>query len=434
MEGQVQQFVTLRFGELWLDMPYGHLVTAASEIWKTTTASRAESKKEKEVSQAPKDGFVPVMSKSAKRRMSAAARASRAAAREPNVNVHKDTSSDSVPPGFEKEAYAKLASQEAPMWFQDTRECPVLAKGAAPLKIASSARSASAPASPTRREPSSSTTSTKIAVPLTPSKLKVGTPSKILHEASKECSYKLTSNLSGAASGVARKASAAEKGKAVMVEEAKSPRPLGQLRIDAPEFFPTYTEPSNKRSLMWRGVCLSPDDIRTCHVDPTATISDPLSSSVPMPRTSREGSFDPVHHRCRRQRARQAWVDILAPIDSNQARRQRKELTYPIRKRDGNANARIRGRPHTDFYTMMTRNICQTLKDMLPGHSMSADDVGGNIMRRAHALTKWPEYEEFVNEEHKRREYVTQAGRASARRASLKIREMAIPTDLDTVG
>ena len=60
--------------------------------------------------------------------MRAAARASRAAAREPNVSVHKDTSSDSVPPGFEKAAYAKLASQEAPMWFQDTREWPVLAK------------------------------------------------------------------------------------------------------------------------------------------------------------------------------------------------------------------------------------------------------------------------------------------------------------------
>ena len=128
MEGQVQQFVTLRFGDLWLDVPYGHLVTAASESWNTTTASRAESKKEKEVSSAPKDGFVPVMSKSAERRMRAAARASRAAAREPNLSVHKDTSSNLVPPCFEKAAYAKLASQEAPMWFQDTREWPVLAK------------------------------------------------------------------------------------------------------------------------------------------------------------------------------------------------------------------------------------------------------------------------------------------------------------------
>lgn len=67
MEGQVQQFVTLCFGELWLDVPIDPLVTSVGESWKTTAASRTESEKEKEVSSAPKDGFIPVMSKSAKR-------------------------------------------------------------------------------------------------------------------------------------------------------------------------------------------------------------------------------------------------------------------------------------------------------------------------------------------------------------------------------
>jgi hypothetical protein len=57
---------------------------------------------------------------------------------------------------------------------------------------------------------------------------------------------------------------------------------------------------------------------------------------------------------------------------------------------------------------------------MLPGHSMSANEVGGEIMPQAQALAKWLEYDEFVKEEPKRREYVTQAGRASAKRLHLK--------------
>ncbi|KAE8818945.1 hypothetical protein D1007_03148 [Hordeum vulgare] len=57
---------------------------------------------------------------------------------------------------------------------------------------------------------------------------------------------------------------------------------------------------------------------------------------------------------------------------------------------------------------------------------MSADDVGGEIMHRVHALVKWPEYEEFVKEDPRRKEYVTQAGRASAKRVALKRREMDV--------
>jgi hypothetical protein len=109
----------------------------------------------------------------------------------------------------------------------------------------------SAPVTPTRWEPISSSTSTKIAVLLTPSKLKVGaSSSKIIHEAPREGSYKPAPNMSG----LAHKASTSDKGKTMMVEEAEIPRPHGQLWIDAPKFIPTYTDLSTKHSLMWQGV------------------------------------------------------------------------------------------------------------------------------------------------------------------------------------
>jgi hypothetical protein len=110
-------------------------------------------------------------------------------------------------------------------------------------------------------------------VPLTPSKLKVGaSSSKVLHEAPRAGSYKPAPKMSG----LAHKASAVDKGKAVMVEEAEIPRPRAQLRIDAPNFIPTYIDPSTKHSLMWQGVYLTLDDFWTGHVDPTATISNLL--------------------------------------------------------------------------------------------------------------------------------------------------------------
>jgi hypothetical protein len=162
--------------------------------------------------------------------------------------VHKElSSSDSVPPGFAKASYVKPLNQQTPMKFDHTshEEWLVLAKRA--LKIASPAWFVLAPVTPIRWEPTSSSTSTKVAVPLTPSKLKVrASLSKILHEAPRAGSYKPAPNMSG----LAHKAFAADKGKAVMVEEAEIPQPRGQLRIDAPKFIPTYTDPSTKHSLM----------------------------------------------------------------------------------------------------------------------------------------------------------------------------------------
>ena len=67
----MQQFVTLRFGDLWLDVPIGPIVTSLSESWKTTAASPVVPDQE-EVTSPPTDGFTPVLSKSAKRKLRAA--------------------------------------------------------------------------------------------------------------------------------------------------------------------------------------------------------------------------------------------------------------------------------------------------------------------------------------------------------------------------
>jgi hypothetical protein len=254
MDRQVQQFVTTHVGDLWVDAPIGPLVTLVSESWKTRAASPIETEKEKEFSSAPKDGFVPVLSNSAKRRMRAATRTSRVATYDQHVHVHKAlSSSNSVPPGFAKASYVKPINQQTQLKFdhKSLEEWHVLAKRAAPLKIASPARSVSAPFTPTRWEPSSSSTSTKVAVPLTPSKLKVGTSSsKVLHEAPRVGSYKPAPNTPG----LAHNASAADKGNVVMVEEAQPPRPHGQLWVDVPEFIPHIFSRAIKACSCGRGV------------------------------------------------------------------------------------------------------------------------------------------------------------------------------------
>lgn len=133
MEQQVQQFVTLHFGDLWLDVPIGPLATSLSKSTRTTTASSIEPEQEKEVSPARKDGTVPVMLKSAKRRMRAAAKASKGASLDQHKSVHKAASYESIP-GF---ANFKLIIQKAAMSFQGTtlHEWPILAKRVETLKF-----------------------------------------------------------------------------------------------------------------------------------------------------------------------------------------------------------------------------------------------------------------------------------------------------------
>jgi len=65
----------------------------------------------------------------------------------------------------------------------------------------------------------------------------------------------------------------------------------------------------------------------------------------------------------------------------------------------------------------------------LPGASTSSDNIEGEIMRLAETLAKLPEHQEFVKRNSRRGRYAKQAANVCARRASLKQREMAIPTD-----
>jgi hypothetical protein len=84
MDRQVQQFLTVRFVvrfvDLWLDVLPGPLVTAVR------AGRLTELEKKKEVTSAPKDGFVSVLSQPAKRKMRATTKASKVAA---YVRVHK---------------------------------------------------------------------------------------------------------------------------------------------------------------------------------------------------------------------------------------------------------------------------------------------------------------------------------------------------------
>jgi hypothetical protein len=88
------------------------------------------------------------------------------------------------------------------------------------------------------------------------------------------------------------------------------------LRADAPEFVPSlaykpsgeHSKAMHKRSLEWKGVCLTAHDRKTGHTNPTSAISHPLSEEAPMVRESFEGSFDPVRHQRRQNNARRSWV------------------------------------------------------------------------------------------------------------------------------
>jgi hypothetical protein len=69
MAGRVQDFITLRIGSLWLDVPLGPLIASDSAgSLRTTAASPAMIGLEQEVNSKPHDGFIPVVSKAAKRR------------------------------------------------------------------------------------------------------------------------------------------------------------------------------------------------------------------------------------------------------------------------------------------------------------------------------------------------------------------------------
>jgi hypothetical protein len=69
MVGRVQDFITLRIGSLWLDVPLGplHAIDSVGSL-RTTATSPAMIGLEQEVNSKPHDGFIPVVSKATKRR------------------------------------------------------------------------------------------------------------------------------------------------------------------------------------------------------------------------------------------------------------------------------------------------------------------------------------------------------------------------------
>lgn len=125
----------LRFGLLWLDVPVGPFqATSSRRSLQTTAALPATANHENEVSSTRRDGFVPVLSKAAKRRIRAAVKASRDTSHDQHLNARGDVSFDSVHPGFAKAAHA--TSRESPSGFRRATidEWPICAKRMGPLK------------------------------------------------------------------------------------------------------------------------------------------------------------------------------------------------------------------------------------------------------------------------------------------------------------
>ena len=104
MAGCVQDFVTLRIGSLWLDVPLGPIQASNSaSSLRTTAASPAMTGHEQEVNSASQGDFTPVVSKAAKRRARrAAAKARKVASEKHTTNVRKAASPHSALPSSSK--------------------------------------------------------------------------------------------------------------------------------------------------------------------------------------------------------------------------------------------------------------------------------------------------------------------------------------------
>jgi hypothetical protein len=205
-----------------------------------------------------------------------------------------------------------------------------------------------------------------------------------------------------------------------------------RLRVEAPEFIPMLVHnPSNgqpKYELRWQGLHLSFNDITRGHVDPAASISDPISSEVVVSWPSAQNSTSPKRRRRRQRNIHKAWANFNNSIDSL-TNAQRAYVADSILAQQRGEYRRIQNAAMQAFQASIERTICQDLRSLLPGASTSSDNVEGELMRRAKALAKLPEHHEFIKKDPRRRKYAKQAANVCARRASLKQRELAIPTN-----
>ena len=94
----VQDFVTLRIGSLWLDVPLGSIQASNNtSSLRTTAALPVMTGHEQEVNSASQDDFTPVVSKATKRRARrAAAKAREIASEKHTINVRKAASPHSA--------------------------------------------------------------------------------------------------------------------------------------------------------------------------------------------------------------------------------------------------------------------------------------------------------------------------------------------------
>ena len=133
MAGCVQDFVTLRIGSLWLDVPLGPIQASNSaSSLRTTAASPAMTGHEQEVNSASQGDFTPVVSKAAKRR----ARRATAKARNVATNVRKAASPHSALPSSSKPKVNKPSIHKMELSSHRTTlgEWPVCIRPTSPTK------------------------------------------------------------------------------------------------------------------------------------------------------------------------------------------------------------------------------------------------------------------------------------------------------------
>jgi hypothetical protein len=141
MAGRVQDFVTLRIGSLWVDVPLGPVQASDSDGSLRTTAASPNmiDHDQEEVNSTPQDDFTPVVTKASKRRARrAAAKAREAATQKRNNNVRKVVASPAAPPSPSQPKVAKLVTHKMEPSFRRTTlgEWPVHTKLVSPTKAA----------------------------------------------------------------------------------------------------------------------------------------------------------------------------------------------------------------------------------------------------------------------------------------------------------
>ncbi|KAG2561607.1 hypothetical protein PVAP13_8KG207800, partial [Panicum virgatum] len=334
MAGRVQDFIMIHIGSMWIDVPMGPLQASDNAgSLRTTAASLVAVAHEQEVNSKLKEGFTPVLSKSAKRRARRAAAAKRAtASKECTVIVRTATSSCPVPPGFSRpSSYRPPSHPVRPSSRHPTLgEWPIRVTHAAPTK--SSAPPSKATSSPiltkTLREGS-----LKPALSI-PSAASGKATSKVTSSIPREgavqfdqprCSQPLVIGKDMAVENIHQQ-QFKNKGKAVAMEcatsssESESSSIKSQLRVEAPEFTPSSVYNSGgvelKCELRWQGINMSLNDIKKGHVDPTAVLSDPISSETTLQRPSAQSSLSPNKPRRQQHVVREAWDNFSNTVDA----------------------------------------------------------------------------------------------------------------------